>query len=169
MNYARISEAIEFYKSLEYTWIDTPWIVSNEASALTFAGLREKCELGYLVGSAEQGFIQLLLDKKISSGRYVSAGPCFRFDDNGQPGKHPYFFKVELISIAVPEDNVFWVMNDARRFLGGDEVIVNGGYDLELNGIEIGSYGHRSVRGILPWIYGTGLAEPRYTEALSRV
>jgi hypothetical protein len=34
------------------------------------------------------------------------------------------------------------------------------GYDLECNGIEIGSYGIRSCE-YLEWIYATGLAEPR--------
>ena len=38
------------------------------------------------------------------------------------------------------------------------------GYDIELYGIEIGSYGIRRVRGF-SWIYGTMLAEPRFSEA----
>lgn len=41
-------------------------------------------------------------------------------------------------------------------------------YDIELNGIEIGSYGIRSHKDFT-WIYGTGLAEPRFTYALTKV
>jgi hypothetical protein len=38
------------------------------------------------------------------------------------------------------------------------------GHDIELNSIEIGSYGWRQHRDII-WAYGTGLAEPRFSIA----
>jgi hypothetical protein len=38
------------------------------------------------------------------------------------------------------------------------------GHDIELNGIEIGSYGWRQNQDII-WAYGTGLAEPRFSIA----
>jgi hypothetical protein len=37
-----------------------------------------------------------------------------------------------------------------------------GSYDIMLDGIEIGSYGHRTCL-FCNWIYGTGLAEPRFS------
>jgi hypothetical protein len=37
-------------------------------------------------------------------------------------------------------------------------------YDIEINGIEVGSYGIRSVDDV-QYIYGTGLALPRYSTA----
>jgi hypothetical protein len=36
--------------------------------------------------------------------------------------------------------------------------------DLEINGIEVGSYSRRSFGGI-SWTCGTGLAEPRFSMA----
>jgi hypothetical protein len=39
------------------------------------------------------------------------------------------------------------------------------GIDLVLNGIEVGSYGVRTV-GNRTWTYGTGLALPRFTVAI---
>ena len=41
-----------------------------------------------------------------------------------------------------------------------DIVKTEQGFDLEYNGIELGSYGIRSCE-YLDWIYATGLAEPR--------
>jgi len=39
------------------------------------------------------------------------------------------------------------------------------GFDINYGNIEIGSYGIRSC-SFLDWIYGTGLAEPRFSRAL---
>lgn len=180
MNYFRISEAIEFYKSIGYEWIDTPWIVERGVTNLTSGSTQERVP-GFggtdfnhhshdLVGSAEQGFIQLMKQGKLEGGKlYMSAGPCFRFADaNRSPLHHPYFFKVELFKADSVEFEE--LMYDAGKFfrqytatLG--RVNTEQGYDYEMNGIEIGSYGFRSVDQF-SWSYGTGLAEPRFTQAL---
>ncbi len=166
MNYERIAESIQFYQRRGYTWVDTDWIVSQQTIQTTFSGDLEKCHLGYLVGSAEQGFIQLIQSGQICPGNYVSAGPCFRFGDNGQPGKHPYFFKVELCSVGQTMQ-LAKIISDANTYLKGQVVPTEEGFDIEINGIEVGSYGSRNIDGML-WHYGTGLAEPRYTEATSK-
>ena len=41
-----------------------------------------------------------------------------------------------------------------------DVVKTETGFDIEINGNELGSYGIRSCE-FLEWIYGTGCAEPR--------
>lgn len=162
--YGRIAHAIDYYIQKGYEWIDTPWIVPSSVRNMTFKGHKEQCYFGSLVGSAEQGFIHLMQQKVLKpSGLYVSAGPCFRFDDLGHANKHPYFFKVELCAIGTLEYSE--MMQDALGYLTGKTVETPEGYDIELNGLEIGSYGSREVDG-LKWSYGTGLAEPRYTEAL---
>jgi len=44
------------------------------------------------------------------------------------------------------------------------------GFDIELKNIELGSYGIRKdVAKKLCWIYGTGLAEPRFSKAIERI
>jgi hypothetical protein len=40
-------------------------------------------------------------------------------------------------------------------------------YDIQYNGIELGSYGIRSC-DFLEWIYGTAIAEPRLTLAIKQ-
>lgn len=166
-----ISKAINFYETLDYKWVDTPWIVPQNIKQSTYPGLHEKCELGYLVGSAEQGFIQLMKEGKLPNGKYVSAGPCFRFDDFGKPGYHPYFFKVELIHVG--KDDHLRLLDDARIWFEGDSynrniktsvVKTEEGKDLYIGNIEVGSYGFRTFEDV-SWSYGTGLAEPRYSEA----
>lgn len=41
-------------------------------------------------------------------------------------------------------------------------------YDLEINNIEVGSYGIRQYKNLF-WVYGTGLAEPRFSQAINGV
>lgn len=185
MNYARISEAIEFYKSVGYEYVETPWIVERGVKKLTSGSTLENVP-GFtngagnsqrhdLVGSAEQGFIQLMRAGKLESGKlYVSAGPCFRFADAGRsPLHHPYFFKVELFR---PDSVEFEpLLKIARGFFWRQATSLNKvttvntefEQDLCLNDIEIGSYGFRA-EGQFSWSYGTGLAEPRFSEALGK-
>lgn len=172
MNYhKRVSDAISFYLNKGYQWIDTPWIVPEKIRQCTFQGTREKCDLGYLVGSAEQGFIELMAKDILKDGLYVSAGPCFRFDDIGKRNSEPYFYKVELCHVGYGS-RVSSILYDAKEFLGGHIVSTADGFDLEINNIEIGSYGYRSIQNpylnskTLHWSYGTGLAEPRYSIAV---
>jgi hypothetical protein len=40
-------------------------------------------------------------------------------------------------------------------------------YDIECNGVELGSYGVRHFENI-DWIYGTGLAEPRLSTVMNK-
>jgi hypothetical protein len=42
------------------------------------------------------------------------------------------------------------------------------GIDLYLNGIEVGSYGIRKHNSY-QWVYGTGLALPRFDKALNKI
>ena len=40
--------------------------------------------------------------------------------------------------------------------------------DLEIAGIEVGSYGIRHHELVGHWAFGTGLAEPRYSQAMGK-
>ncbi len=51
------------------------------------------------MGSAEQGFVQLMLDGKLPLGSHMAAGPCFR-DDEVDDLHQKTFFKVELIIVT---------------------------------------------------------------------
>jgi len=73
-----------------------------------------------------------------------------------------------IITDDVTESSLLWLISCCRDFLQQEighkvELIeTKDGYDLEYDGIEIGSYGIRSCE-YLKWIYGTGIAEPRLT------
>ncbi len=178
INYRRVAKAIKKYEKLGYTYIDTPWLVSEEAASVTLPPGRQGFELGLstlkpckLVGSAEQGFIQLMLDNAIRPGRYVSAGPCFRDEEVVDRLHQHTFFKVELISIPWRKDDsmssdAFGMMHDVIDVLyemygpGAKGVKTADGWDIEVEGVEVGSYGVREYKSHR-WVYGTGLALPR--------
>jgi hypothetical protein len=114
----------------------------------------------------------MMLDGKLQGGFYVTAGPCFR-DEPIIDEQHQYaFFKVELIKIynvnEVPSElqHIQKLVHDAGQVVyelyGSRANVVKTpeGYDLEVNGIEIGSYGFREYKEHR-WVYGTGLALPR--------
>jgi hypothetical protein len=193
INYQTVSRAISLYGAQKYKYVDTPWYVG--ANALTVTLPRERWGFNmwhpelpndkFLVGSAEQGFIQLMLDGAIQPGSYCSAGPCFR-DEPVVDELHRYsFFKLELLKIydtkEVPQLIDAWKMAYMARDIHVDlywlsekskeklrVIKTPEGYDLELAGVEIGSYGLREHAGHR-WLYGTGLALPRAQIARSNL
>jgi len=179
IQYSLIAKAIEFYHLNGYSYIEAPWVVSKDALSATLPpnkfgyGLYHPNQpLNYLVGSAEQSLIQMMLNGDLKYGdKICAAGPCFR-DDIIDEFHFPYFFKVELMEINGDENSVHRIMRTVKGFID----IINGplvntlktedGFDLTVNGVEIGSYGIRTFKGYT-WAYGTGLALPRYSQ-LSR-
>jgi seryl-tRNA synthetase len=126
----------------------------------------------WLVGSAEQSFLQLIKDEQIQPGRYQAITECFRPHDKGvSPLHHGIFRKLELISIDCDGDELSSLCQAAKAcfkelapYSKTVLVVTNEGFDLRINGIEVGSYGRRQFRGV-PYVYATGLALPRFTDA----
>lgn len=172
-----IAKAVDFYQSHGYQYIETPWFVSRDALNATLPADKEGQEIvdGYLVGSAEQGFVQLMLDDEIQPGKYVSVSPCHREDEEDELHQRS-FMKVELIEIDPVEDwNI--VAHDmallAKEFfetiLDDVEIVdTDTGYDILSDGIELGSYGGSMYLARYQWVYGTGLAEPRFSIAVEK-
>lgn len=173
-----IAEAVNFYKKIGYTYIETSWFCNSEALSVTLPkdknGIKAwhpVSEFGYLVGSAEQSFIQMMLEGKLPKGLYCAATPCFR-DDAIDELHFNTFFKVELIEVSPINSGmtVPLMISDAREFMEEhtnqaiELVKTDVGYDLNINNIEVGSYGYRKYKDI-NWIYGTGLALPRFSQA----
>jgi hypothetical protein len=186
INYQTVSRAISLYSSKGYKYVDTPWMVSGNALEVTLPPDRHGFAVTHpereprsnnLVGSAEQGFIQLMLNAQIEPGSYCSAGPCFRDEPEVNELHRLCFFKLELIKIYAPEEvpqlidtwkmahlakdihaELYWLSKKSQERLR--MVKTEPGYDLELAGIEVGSYGLREHAGHR-WLYGTGLALPR--------
>jgi len=176
----RLTTALEFYENCGYTYSSVPWLVDRHTSILTCPDTGRLMGVPYhgdLVGSAEQGFLELNLSQ--SPGSYVALTPCFRDEGREFGPTHRYtFMKVELFrNDEVDADSLMDVMTSAiqcmQMFLDPEDeanlvtVATPEGFDINLNGLEVGSYGIRTV----PWgkyIYGTGLAEPRFELAMNR-
>jgi len=128
------------------------------------------------------------------TGSYCAITPCFRNEPKLDELHQPYFMKLELISWVPVDGNpteqeiaLHRMIAHARQFFEelekdfetetvlnaelaqGDPLCVGGhAFDIQSFrcGIEIGSYGIRQHSLVGRWIYGTGLAEPRYTYAV---
>ncbi len=171
-----ISQALDYYKNKGFQYAEVPWIVSEKAINVTLPSDKDcvMTQLGPLVGSAEQSFIQLMMNNKLKYGNYIAATPCFR-DDLEDKWHNKYFFKVELIKY-IEENKLNDVVKMTMMSLDFFRKLANGtdlkivptedGYDIELKGVEIGSYGLRKFENKM-WVYGTGLAEPRFSKALN--
>lgn len=169
--------AINEYAKFGYTYIHVPWIIDEESTMATMPPqgkpfiVNSNGPLKYLAGSAEQSFLYLALRNELAPGKYMALTPCFR-DDKEDDLHQKYFMKLELIDVSKNHypSAIINMINDARYVLSqfSRKALViqptDDGSDLTLNGIEIGSYGRRAYKDI-NWIYGTGLAEPRFSIA----
>jgi hypothetical protein len=181
INWLRIGQAFEYYKTKGYQPVEVPWIVDDAVSAITFPAVDETnsfllkgSETG-LVASAEQGFLQIA--DTLSLGKYVSCSPCFRREGGKTEFHQDTFMKIELFekidtNCSMRQQkhlNLYKTIKTVTEFLGDKAELVcldEYSYDLNINGIEVGSYGirqHQDTR----WVYGTGLAEPRYSMAVA--
>ncbi|NTF17946.1 hypothetical protein G6L37_05985 [Agrobacterium rubi] len=182
INWKRLANALEFYKSVGFTELGVDWHVPRSVHNITCNDAERMFNLkdyGTLVGSAEQAFIGMQLDGRLPPGRYVALTPCFRDEGAGRDDLHAlYFAKVELYSTLPDLDGEREALElmayafMSTQFEGAQaplrSVLTDDGVDLELGGIEVGSYSSRSFGGI-SWTCGTGLAEPRFSMASAAV
>jgi seryl-tRNA synthetase len=187
VNWGAIGVATEFYQGRGYCYIEVPWTIPYEHSMITappqanghafrieedeYPRVKQLC----LVASAEQSFVSLQLQNQLGLGKFVTCSPCFRnepvYDDFHQGS----FIKVELFQNVIEKDaetELFGMVDDAEdlfRSLSNNRNLVNivktdVGFDINVGDREVGSYGIRTFDGLC-WIYGTGIAEPRFSEA----
>lgn len=183
IDWSRIGRAVEFYRSRGFTYVEVPWVVPREITEVTLpkGGIPFclKPEGGQwdsdLVGSAEQSFLWMSSLRILPfGGKFVGVSPCFRSDSRTRLHQQT-FHKVELyaptLSLGDPETRTLSFLEEARSFFESEGLSVESektalGTDLlSRSGIEVGSYGSRTWGGI-SWTYGTGLAEPRFSQAL---
>lgn len=178
INYARIGQAQTFYRAAGYGNVEVPWIVTPAAVVATLPPKKKMIQsnFGCHVGSAEQGFIQMMIDGTLEPGKWQATGPCFREEEEYNELTRQTFFKTELIWY-MPEDEKSayeQVMNDALQCFfaisDGDAFNImqtDEGVDIFCNGVELGSYGVRKMGDHL-WVFGTGIAEPRFTMVVQK-
>lgn len=178
IDYILLAEAVKYYTEQDYYQIETPFAIPefyhfytkphNDQTFVLKEGLF-KNNAHELVGSAEQGFIYCLLNNKLDlSKKLFSVTPCFRYD-NYDNLHQPWFMKLELFHYSSSEKDLKNMIHIAQNFFQQQSKfnvnIVQTGeksFDLEINNIEVGSYGFRHIEEHT-FIYGTGLALPRFS------
>ncbi len=181
IDWVLLTNTSEHYQSLGFRQIEVPWCVPetlniptkphSDRSFVQTIDMFAK-QPHELVGSAEQGFQYLIQQGKLQAGKYWSISPCFRVDD--YDALHlPWFVKLELCHIVDDTEDkqtaLFHIVSQCAAWFDrigpvSNIVPIGDTYDIEVNGIEVGSYGIREVAGT-SYIYGTGLALPRFSIA----
>lgn len=179
VDYKLLSKAIKFFSHKGYTQVETPWRVSEESINLTFKSSESfKSDDKFLVGSAEQGFLEMISDGILEYGIYMSVSPCFR-NENEDYYHQQEFIKLELIDIILVKnmfalnlmrDNVLKFITKHLKVKSSSIVVVSTNddstdFDILIDGIEYGSYGFRNIEEKV-YIYGTGIALPRASKIL---
>lgn len=193
IQYSLLAEAQKYYGDLGYVEISVPWIVSKKAQNLSKPsdGRRDYKTLdGYLNASGEQGFYELMLQNRMPPpGKYMTVTSCFRDEPELDDYHYKYFVKLELIDTTRDAWDEFYrygigsffrtqIVTEAKDFFNNHlkhdydfcrAIAVNlHQVDLETDrqGIELGSYGARETTEGFRWVFGTGLALPRFSQVL---
>jgi hypothetical protein len=175
ISWVNLLRTVDHFKSLGYTYVEVPWTVSCEAMQATFVGknpLSQVFQNRYVVASGEQSFIQLEIEGKLPIGKYVTLTPCYRDEPNVSDTHKLSFMKVELYITDIKDSSVysdmvgecadwFFSLQDHDVTLISTDI----GHDFNIGDIEIGSYGEREYNG-KKWLYGTAIAEPRFSTAV---
>lgn len=177
----------EFFSKRGYKSIDVPWMVTKPVLDCTNPGKNNLMVEGKnkgLIASGESGFLYLLTKGYLPCGKYQTITPCFR-EEEIDFFHRKQFLKLELIIVLKNEKNpkdcldnmvaealgnfsglcndkpvVKQVEIDTDRWVKEEHLV-----DILMNGKEIGSYGIRHYEH-LSWVFGTGLAEPRFSNTI---
>lgn len=177
INYNLIADSIKYYEDCGYTRIESPWMVSEYIDNITKPKDRPHYQLKHnnkcLVASGEQSFLYLYLKEYLPKGRYQTVTPCFRYDEYDFYHEKTFIKNELIVTDIVDKDILDAVVTHALIFYSNHipqpdklkVVTTNIGFDIEYDGIELGSYGIRECE-FLKWIYGTGCAEPRLSKII---
>ena len=180
INYQLLHESTVFYEANGFKRIEVPWTVTKEISAITKPAGKKDFELVHednkvLVASAEQSFLYLYAKGFLPAGSYQGLSPCFRREPI--TGFHNKYFlknelnRTDLTSVTDLKSLIDTAFAFFKRYCPEEhlKVVPTGkdSYDIEFHGIELGSYGIREC-SFVKWLFGTGIAEPRLSMALSQ-
>ena len=178
IDYKILNDSIEYYEKVGYKRIEAPWTVTQAVSQITKPTEKEEFYIDnkkkVLVASGEQSFLYLYLKGFLPEGQFQTITPCFR-DEVFDLTHTKYFMKNELIitgdgasvnSVDIITDQAFtffgkYFRRNDLRIIKTDE-----GFDINYKDYELGSYGYRKCE-FLTWVYGTGVAEPRFSTILN--
>lgn len=182
-----IAKAQRFYESQGFKNVDVEWSVPRPYIDATIPP--DVFSLHNMVGSGEQSMLAKFDPnwERHKKGKFQCVTPCFRPSDRERSEYHlGEFLKLELMMIpdGKPAFAELWayVVSPAIRFTESARPSTKArwvktsktswdilGYK---NGtwIEIGSYGWHTAQlpfGLRTWYYGTGIAEPRFSQVLT--
>lgn len=169
-----IYSAMSFFKDKGYRFITVPMLVDEDIVNLT---LPSDCAAKYhndkcYVGSAEQSIYQLIKEGKDLPSKVLAITPCQR-DDTIDEFHQEIFLKIELActdntvtyhDIAIDVMEYYNTLTDNAKYV--DFTDFDNTCDIEINTIEVGSYGMREYNGRIIH-FGTGLALPRFLQAIN--
>lgn len=184
IDYKILAEAIKYYKRRDYVEVNMPWYVKENIHNITFEVNKSKWQLpsgDILLGSAEQGFINQMINHNLE-GKFQATTPCFR-EDIVDELHQEHFIKTELFINESDDFNrtLDKMLGDVFSFIAQyvepnrinfvDTSLETGerSLDIEVDGIEVGSYGIREYQfegEVYTWVYGTGIALPRFSKVL---
>jgi aspartyl/asparaginyl-tRNA synthetase len=176
IDYGLLVQAKSYFESLGYTEVNVPWLVSPEAIEPTLPRGRSILEtkIGCLVASGEQSLIQMMIDGVALPSKAYCVTPCFRDEEVFDELHLPSFLKIELFASdscrETLESMIQSVLSFNKRYVAVEILeLTDGTYDIVdiKNKIELGSYVVRRYKNFR-WIYGTGLALPRFTTVLTK-
>lgn len=179
MNGEVIANAIHYYGRYAQM-IQVPYLVDADILAYTLPEGKEDRPLGhpngrFYVASAEQSFLQMEKDgfEFTAEHPYMALTPCYRTEDVLDESHFNIFLKLELIEfypkhgpMAYARDmcNFLWTYYSLETRIVKTEI----GFDVEDKyGLELGSFGMRNSPKGHPYMYATGIAEPRASIALN--
>lgn len=190
--------ALDFYHNTEgFEAVSAPIVVDADTDTVTkpekvLPLIHDMMNEKHYVASGEQSFIQLYKEGKLPKNRefMFNLTPCYRSEMMVTDQSLLMFLKLELIYVPREEDNtpeglrfgrdkLCHAAKDCFIGLGAKEqdikfvaTEVPEQFDIEINGIEVGSYGIRTIKfengEEFSYAYGTGLAEPRFSQAVSK-
>lgn len=182
----RLGHMMLLWQSAGAHVVNLPWMASQAAMDATRPPERSPnsdigTSFGFLVASGEQSFMDLREDDWANGQTYLGWTPCFRHEPTFDSTHHYYFVKAEVF-VPVEENKIAEEVDRVRNIaMMGFESALRlsnhtarlefrqtgaAAYDIECNGIEVGSYGARQFKG--KWyVFGTALAEPRWSEAVA--
>ena len=181
IDYNILADSVDFYSNRGYKYIELPWIIEKDYIEFTYKESNKFIlqDNRSLLGSAEQSFIKLYKENRLR-GSFQSITPCFRNDNIDEIHQESFMKNEIFVNDYISSDRLLELINECLEFYKKHtniESIIEAvktkdefsleSYDININGIEVGSYGIRTVEDI-SWIYGTGLALPRFTHTQQR-
>lgn len=174
IDYNILAESVVYYAANQYKRIEAPWTVSEYVDSITRPADKVPFQLKHnnkcLVASGEQSFLYLYLKEFLPKGQFQTITPCFR-EDSFDFTHTKYFMKNELIktdvvNISELEKMVALCEKFFNQYLHKVSIVKTPeGFDINFEERELGSYGIRQTP-FLNWIYGTGVAEPRFSKII---